>query len=226
MLKSLANFFRGVDWTDAIIEIFDRMLERAETNFRLCADHLIEDASIETIRDQVYATDREINAMEKDIRRRIIVHLAGSPSEHEIPTAFILTSLVKDAERIGDYVKNLYEVHQIHGETGFTRAVYDPYYDGIRSTVKDLFGKVRHAFRKSDREAAHAAISQGRETMRRCEAEIRKIAAGNHTVPEAIALVLTGRYYKRIVAHLVNIATSVVVPADQLDYYDEPERSR
>ena len=32
--------------------------------------------------------------------------------------------------------------------------------------------------------------------------EHREIAAGEHTVPEAVALVLTGRHYKRILAHL------------------------
>jgi phosphate uptake regulator len=43
-------------------------------------------------------------------------------------------------------------------------------------------------------------------------------------VPVAVALVLTGRHYKRILAHLTNIATAVVMPADRIDYYDEPQR--
>ena len=38
MLKSLANFFRGVDWTDEIVQRFDGMLALAEENFILCAD--------------------------------------------------------------------------------------------------------------------------------------------------------------------------------------------
>ena len=50
-----------------------------------------------------------------------------------------------------------------------------------------------------------------------------KIAHGEHPTPVAVALVLTGRFYKRILGHLTNIATSVVVPADRVDYYDEPE---
>ncbi len=221
MFKSLANFFRGVDWTDALIEEFDEMLGLAETNFLLCADHLIDVDDIQSIRDEIYQRDREINSRERRLRRRIISYLAASPSEHDIPTAFILTTLVKDAERIGDYVKNLYEVHQIHGESGFDRTVYDRYFDGVRTRMRRLFSDVRTSFRESDAEKAHATIEDARECMRGCETAIRDIAAGEHSVPEAVALVLTGRHYKRILAHLTNIATAVVVPADRLDFYDE-----
>ncbi|NNE43862.1 MAG: phosphate uptake regulator PhoU [Gemmatimonadetes bacterium] len=222
MFKSLAQFFRGDDWTQQVVERFDKMLSLAEVNFSLCADSLVSSPDYDKIRDELYARDREINHLERSIRRQLISHLAASPSEHEIPTAFVVTNLVKDAERIGDYVKNLYEVHDFHGSEGFDRTVYDRHYDGIRTQLKALFGKVRIAFRESNTEAAHASIAEGRELMRRCEEEIRKIAASDSPLPEGIALALTGRHFKRITAHLVNIATAVVMPADKIDYYDEP----
>jgi len=220
MFKSLVSFLSGHDWTKEIIGSFDSMLELAEKNFIICTDLLVDPADAEHIRDELYARDREINDRERRIRRRIITHIAASPSEHEIPTAFVLTSLVKDAERIGDYVKNLYEVHRIH-TAAIERETYDRYYDGIRTTIKALFADVRRAFREGDSVAARTAIDTGRETMRRCEEEIRRIAATEESVPVAVALVLIGRHLKRIVAHLVNIATAVVVPADRIDYYDE-----
>lgn len=221
MRRILSEFFRREDWTENIIESFDTMVGLAEENFRLCVDRLVDSNSIQEIRTELYARDREINAMERDIRRRIITHLAASPSEHEIPVAFVLTSIVKDAERVGDYVKNLYEVHHLYGSS-FDRSLYDPYYDGLRTAIKGLFVDVRRAFKEADEEAARAAIETARELMRHCETTIRQIAEGNHTVPEAVALVLVARHYKRILAHLVNIATGVVMPADKLDYYDEP----
>lgn len=223
MLKSLAQFFRGDDWTQDVVERFDKMLALGEENFVLCADSLVSSPDVERIRDEIYRRDREINRLERRLRRQVISHLAAGPGEHEIPTAFIITNLVKDAERIGDYVKNLYEVHDFHGNRGFNRDLYDQHYDGIRTTLKTLFGKVRTAFRESDTEAAHAAIAEGREIMRRCEEEIRRVAESDSPLPEAIALALAGRHFKRITAHLVNIATAVVMPADKIDYYDEPE---
>ncbi|MEZ5065770.1 MAG: phosphate uptake regulator PhoU [bacterium] len=220
MFKSLLSFMAGHDWTKEIVESFDEMVGLAEKNFGLCADHLLTPENAAAIRDELYARDREINEHERTIRRRVITHIAARPSEHEIPTAIVLTSLVKDAERIGDYVKNLYEVHRIHDDV-LTRESYDRHFDGIRTTVKKLFADVRKSFRDGNAEAARDAITRGRETMRRCEAEIREIAATEKSVPVAVALVLIGRHLKRIVAHLVNIATAVVVPADRIDYYDE-----
>ena len=34
------------------------------------------------------------------------------------------------------------------------------------------------------------------------------------------------RYYKRIVAHLMNLLSAVVMPLDRLDYYDEAPEDR
>jgi len=45
-------------------------------------------------------------------------------------------------------------------------------------------------------------------------------AAGILTV-EAVCFTLIARHFKRIVAHLVNIVTSVVLPLSDLDYFDE-----
>ena len=218
-----SDFFRREDWTKTIVGKFDTMVGLAEENFRLCVDRLVASSDVHSIRDELYARDREINAMERDIRRRIITHLAASPSEHEIPLAFVLTSVVKDVERLGDYVKNLYEVHDVYGSS-FDRSLYDPYYDGVRTAIKGLFVDVRKAFRDTDEATAHASIESARELMVRCDQTIHQIAnEGKHTVQEAVALVLVARHYKRILAHLVNISTAVVMPADKLDYYDEPD---
>jgi hypothetical protein len=37
---------------------------------------------------------------------------------------------------------------------------------------------------------------------------------------------LTYRYFKRVTAHSMNVITSLVVPVDQLDYYDEDKAGR
>ena len=39
---------------------------------------------------------------------------------------------------------------------------------------------------------------------------------------DAVCLVLVLRFYKRLVAHMSNIATTVVMPVDMIDFYDEP----
>ena len=39
----------------------------------------------------------------------------------------------------------------------------------------------------------------------------------------AVCMVLMLRFYKRLVAHMSNIASTVVMPVDMIDYYDESE---
>ena len=42
----------------------------------------------------------------------------------------------------------------------------------------------------------------------------------------ATAGALTCRYFKRITSHAANIATSLVMPVDKLDFFDEPHLDR
>ncbi len=56
---------------------------------------------------------------------------------------------------------------------------------------------------------------------------IEKVAKGdNLSTNEAVCFALTARYFKRITAHLSNIATSVVLPLSELDYFDEKRRAQ
>jgi hypothetical protein len=43
---------------------------------------------------------------------------------------------------------------------------------------------------------------------------------------QAVAQALTYRYLKRIVAHLLNVLSAVVMPVDRLDYFDEDPEDR
>ena len=54
------------------------------------------------------------------------------------------------------------------------------------------------------------------------EQAIREVTLSKMEVCDAVCLVLILRFYKRITAHLSNICTTVVMPVDLLDFYDEP----
>jgi phosphate uptake regulator len=49
----------------------------------------------------------------------------------------------------------------------------------------------------------------------------RSCGIGSIVVEEAVCFALIARYFKRLASHLTNIATSVVLPLSELDYYDE-----
>jgi hypothetical protein len=49
---------------------------------------------------------------------------------------------------------------------------------------------------------------------------------GEDDRPHAVARALARRYLKRIVAHLTNVLSAVVMPIDRLDYFDEDPEDR
>lgn len=50
---------------------------------------------------------------------------------------------------------------------------------------------------------------------------IERLAQSELSVNEAVCYTLIARHYKRIVVHLANVATSVIQPLSDLDYWDE-----
>ena len=66
-------------------------------------------------------------------------------------------------------------------------------------------------------------IRQGRETARRCDLLISEIGRSDYDAATTTAFILGTRYYKRIGGHVLNVLSSVVMPLDKVDYYDEDE---
>ena len=127
---------------------------------------------------------------------------------------------MKDVERIGDYAKNVAEVHHEGGgplpddENGVELRE-------IRGVVEETFGAVNDVFAKSDAKTAMGLIKAGRSMNRRCDKLIRVVAGSSYDAATTTSMVLGARYYKRIGSHLLNILSGVVMPLHKLDYYDE-----
>ena len=50
---------------------------------------------------------------------------------------------------------------------------------------------------------------------------ILDISRSDHDASAITALVLATRYYKRLGGHVLNVLSSVTMPLDSVDYYDE-----
>ena len=93
------------------------------------------------------------------------------------------------------------------------------YFDDIDKETLLLFAQTKEAFLKGDEEKGRSACRRG--MIKRCDKVLEELARGDLSVNEAVCYALIARYFKRIIAHLVNIATSVVLPLSDLDYCDE-----
>ena len=219
MFKNLLSFWKGKDFLTQVLGDFREILDKTEQMYRMVTDALLCQRAAPGLKQQVYDIDKEVNHLQQDIRKRVVEHLAMRPAM-DLPMSLLLMSVVKDAERLGDYAKNVYGVTELLVKP-LDRASFDQYFDDIDKDIAALFAQTREAFMESDDQKAAATFDIERRLAKRCDEIVTELAKSDLTVNEAVCYTLIARYFKRVIAHLVNIATSVVLPISDLDYFDE-----
>lgn len=224
MFNNLLSFWKGKDFLSQVIDDFSEMLDHAENIFTMVSRALLENDLPANLKDTVYQIDKKINRLERSIRQRIVEHLTLQPTVNT-SMCLCLMSVVKDAERIGDYAKNLYEVIELL-EKPIDRATFDTYFNGMNDNLLTLFKDTKKAFVQEDDAKAKATYQLESKLVKECDAILTKLAASDLSTNEGVCYTLVARYFKRIAAHLVNISTSVVLPISQLDYFDEKKAEK
>lgn len=200
-----------------IQRLFAEMLEDGRHVFDAAANALLGGTSLETIRDDLFATDRRINRTEQELRRKLVVHGAVHGATH-FPHLLVLMSLAKDAERIGDYAKNLFDLAVARpwlGNDDDRRELI-----ALKDRISRVLVRSKALYEQEDASAARAFLAECHEIEDVCDARIE--AAVSHEGNNAAGLALACRYFKRVVSHASNVITSLVMPLDKLDFYDAP----
>jgi len=220
MFKNLLGFWKGKDFITQVYDEFNNMLDQSEFMFKMVCEHLLDlNADGSDLKQKIYDIDKDINVQQREIRKRIVEHLTLQPGV-EFTVCLVLMSVVKDAERIGDYCKNLYEVYELsHGP--LDRELYTDYFNGLDKEITTLFDQTKSAFLDGDEDKAKQAWAVEQRIAKGCDATVERLAQCDLPVNQAVCFTLIARHYKRIVAHLVNIATSAILPLSDLDYFDE-----
>lgn len=201
---------------DRLHERFLAMLRDGRRAFDAAADVLLSGGDAEVVREEVLGLDRRINEAERELRRGIVVHGAVHGSA-ALPAALVLMSLAKDAERIGDYAKNVLMLAR--RGVAFPDAARREVLTARKGAVSGLLGRVVTIFERQDEAAATAFLQDVDELLRECEQEIEAlVAAPADATVNRTGEVLLLRFLKRIADHAGNVATSVVMPVDQLDF--------
>ena len=219
MFKNLLAFWKGKDFLSQVLGDFKQMLDHAENLFIMVSGALLENNKPANLKDNVYSVDKKINRLERAIRKRIVEHLTLQPTVNT-PSCLCLMSVVKDAERLGDYTKNLYEVIELL-EKPVDRKTFDTYFDDIDKNILTLFRDTKEAFVGDDDSKAASTYRLESKLVKECDAILVRLAKSSLSTNEAVCYTLIARHFKRIAAHLVNISTSVVLPISELDYFDE-----
>jgi phosphate uptake regulator len=133
-------------------------------------------------------------------------------------------SVVKDAERIGDYAKNIYELakYGVDFETADDRYELEQYSENVGQLISDA----ADVFAERDSDKAQRLIDKADGFLDDYDAQVKAAYESTGAVSDAVARALYYRYLKRITAHVMNLMTALVVPIDRLDYYDEAKDDR
>lgn len=220
------DFFRGGG--DAQLEQIEaqirQMLVDDRHTFDTAINALIGGTDPELVRKDVHKSDRRVNKAERAVRRQLVVHVSVRGTSADITLVLASMSVVKDAERIGDYSKNIWDIANSGIDLSDAEDI------GVlmrhRDRISTLIGETARVFGDKDLEAAHNLLRGGDDLQTEYDELIDEQLRTDRPAREAVPRALLYRYYKRIAAHLLNILTSLVMPIDRLDYYDEDKADR
>lgn len=220
---SIFRAFRPSDRRPGILDQtqdhFVEMIEHCHWMYQRASNALWERTDLVIARKEIYERDILVNKAERTIRKKIVEHLAIQP---KVDTTYclLLMSIVKDAERIGDYCKNLMDLTAYH-PTWEDPTELKTDFRNIEGEILIMFARVGKAIRESDEALGAELVRQEREATKACERLIARILELEITTRQAVTFTLLARFDKRIAAHLGNIASSLVMPLHKLDYFDE-----
>ncbi len=200
------------------------MLANDRREFDLAMSALLGDASWDEVKEELRSLDKEVNRLEREIRRQLLVH-SSVYGAIETPAVLVYMSIVKDIERVGDYAKNLLDLSR-DGASFAGLATEDLWREYWWEGVSTFIEEAAEAFRKWDGDAARGLLSRGDDFLPRADLRVSTIVRGEDEHEQQVARALALRYLKRVVAHIMNLLTAVVMPLDQLDFFDEDPEDR
>ncbi|MFC1800695.1 phosphate uptake regulator PhoU [Nanoarchaeota archaeon] len=166
---------------------------------------------------EVRKEDQEINKYEKQIRKKVLEHLTLNPKQ-DVTASLILTSIIIDIERIGDYAKNAIELKETYLKK-FELDKYVKLLTGWDCEIKRFFALTKEALDNSDTEKAKQIMERYFVMSKEIDEAIMKLAKDKKmSVEKAVTIVLLARYLKRVGAHLYNIASSVANPFPKIGF--------
>ena len=225
MLKHLLEAFRGGDALREMLQKFDQMLDKADWVFSQTSPDSVSATDLQKVRDGIYANDRRINELERSIRYRVLTHLTVNPGE-DASTCMMLMVVTKDAERIGDYCKNIFEVLLYCGASRYA-SMHVGELQEVRRKVEQMMPQTRQAFSGGDVIVAQHVIESAGGVSQQTDSLVQQILQAEETPPkESAAQALLARHYKRISSHLSNICSAITSPVDMLGYYYEGPKKK
>ena len=219
MFKQIFNIFKSDSlYEQALLECHE-MLDIDLTMYKESIKSLRKSDSAD-IKIDIYAMDKKINEFERDVRRKVMTHLAVGGKE-DIGSGLVLVSVVIDIERIGDYTKNIYDLAVNHPKK-LDAGSLESRLNEVETISFNLFEESIEAFKNQDIDKARDLMGEYKQNLSsQCDAITNDIIMGKISDLDrgtAASVALYSRYLKRIAAHSRNLISSVVNPFERIGY--------
>ena len=219
MFKQIFDMFKSDSLYEQALSECHEMLDIDREMFNESVKSLRQSDSAEIPID-IYEMDKKINSFERDVRRKIMTHLAISGNE-DLSSGLVLTSVVIDIERIGDCAKNIYDLALRYPKKLKVESIEDRV-ASIEDSSQSFFNNTIDAFKNQNIDLARELMSGYKEEISSISSEVVKdIISGKISdidASEASAICLYVRYLKRISAHSRNLISSIVNPFERIGY--------
>ena len=220
------EFFKGGSDKplEEIESLIVQMLQDDRHTFDLAINALLGGTDAEVVGKEVKKSDKRVNRAEREVRRRLVVHAAIAGERVDLPRVLIAMSVIKDAERVGDQCKHIWDL----ANEGIDLSAAEDLKQllSMRDQTSRYIVEASRIYQERDTEAAHTLITEMDEAQDRYDecvvAQLKSTAGAGEAVPRALLC----RYLKRITGHLMNVITALVMPLERLDYYDETKADR
>ena len=221
MWKKLLGLFEKDTLCDEAYKECLVMIRDSKEMFDIAIESLWREGGLDV---DIYKKDRRINRFERKVRRDIVTHLAIS-NNPDITGALILTAVVIDIERIGDYAKNIAELASAHPNV-FQGGELEKDIKEIEASVGRIFSDLGPTMEHSDTDLARRILGDHQmlsDRIGEIEHDLIRGSALSGNSGEAVTAALYLRYLKRVSAHLKNVATSVVNPYYRIGFREKPK---
>jgi phosphate uptake regulator len=216
MFREILGLWKQDNFMENVVERFGEMLYDAEFVFDCAWRSILGQMVIDEVRQQVYDKDININKNEREIRRMLAEHLSINPKQ-DVSGCLVMMSLIKDAERIGDYSKNIFDLAtMLDGDAKEMK--YMERLSAVQRKISQHFPLLQRAFLDSNEEAANSVLKEYEPIKGACKGMLLDLFDDKLPLREAVTTTILIRSFKRINSHMSNIATGMVYPMHKIDF--------
>ncbi|MCA9740533.1 MAG: hypothetical protein H6695_14895 [Deferribacteres bacterium] len=219
--KELYELWRQDNSLTQAVNDSHKMLEQTLVMFKSSVQSLRHTDSGE-LELNVYDADSVVNEYIQKVRHKVLKHMAITGGLNIIP-GLILTTIVIDIERIGDYTKNIMDLALAHPKK-LNAGSHEADLQRIENTVTQVFEKLVQVLDLTNKQQMGEMIKENYWVLKKCDSiliDYIKRENSDGEVRDAASCALYARYLKRVMGHLMNIASSVVNPFERIGFRAE-----